>query len=46
MDVSRIRQFPLATFPLRIPALMRKEYEVEVSNEYAVAEIFSREPRN
>ena len=46
MDVSRIRQFPLATFPLRIPAVMRKEYEVEVSDEYAVAEIFSREARN
>jgi hypothetical protein len=28
MDVSRIRQFPLATLPLRIPAVMLKEYEV------------------
>ena len=39
MGVSRIRQFPLAALPLRIPAVMRKEYEVEVSSEYGAAGI-------
>ena len=39
MGVPRIRQFPLAALPLRIPAVMRKEYEVEVSSEYGAAGI-------
>jgi len=39
MGVSIIRQFLLAALPLRIPAVMRTEYEVEVSSEYGVAGI-------
>ena len=39
MGVSRIRQFLLAALHLRIPAIMRKEYEAEVSSEYGAAGI-------
>ena len=45
MGVSRTRQFPLAALPLRIPAVMRTEYEAEVSSAYGAAGIIPSRTR-